>query len=121
MGQRFGTIGPLSFGMGLSIVGLLILMATDTFGWYLLSGCFLGFSWAFCLPYIQSLLAGLDPNGSALAAGASTATIGGAVGPGLAAVVVGAGDYDRVFQMAIALFLIAWAALAIAEWKKKQA
>ena len=118
VGQRFGTIGPLAFGMGLAILGLLILVAADSFGWYLAAGCCLGFSWAFCLPYIQALLASFDPNGSAIAAGAFTSTIGGAVGPGLAAVVVGAGDYDRVFQLAIALFLIALTAMAISEWKR---
>jgi predicted MFS family arabinose efflux permease len=121
VGQRFGTIGPLTFGMGIAIVGLLILVVADTFGWYLVAGCFLGFSWAFCLPYIQTLLAVLDPNGSAIAAGASTATIGGAAGPGLAAVVVGAGDYDRVFQMAIALFLVSLTGMAISEWKRERA
>jgi predicted MFS family arabinose efflux permease len=121
VGQRFGTIGPLTFGMGIAIVGLLILVAADTFGWYLVAGCFLGFSWAFCLPYIQTLLAVLDPNGSAIAAGASSATIGGAVGPGLAAVVVGAGDYDRVFQMAIVLFLIALTGMAVSEAKRERA
>ncbi len=72
-----------------------------------MAGCFLGFSWAFCLPFIQGTMASLDPNGSALAAGSSAAPIGGAVGPGLAAMVVGEGMYHHVILMAIILFLIA--------------
>lgn len=120
-GQRFGTIGPLIFGIAVAIVGLLILMVADAFGWYLTAGCFLGFSWAFCLPYIQTLLAEIDPNGSAIAGGSSTSTVGGAVGPGLAAVVVGAGEYNRVFLLAIGLFLIAALAMVISGWKTHRA
>ncbi|MBW2541575.1 MAG: MFS transporter, partial [Deltaproteobacteria bacterium] len=88
IGNRFGTIGPLLFGIGVAIVGLVILITSGAFAWYLMAGICLGFSWAFCLPFIQSLLASLDRNGSALAAGAAAAAIGVAVGPGLAASVV---------------------------------
>jgi predicted MFS family arabinose efflux permease len=121
VGQRFGIIGPLAFGIGLAVLGLLILIGTETFGWYLGASCFVGFSWAFCLPYIQTLLAEIDPNGSAVAGGASTGAIGGALGPGLAALVVGGGDYDRVFLLSIGLLLIATAALVISGWKTREA
>ena len=67
----------------------------------------LGFSWAYCLPYIQGLTAALDPHGSAIAAGASASTVGGAAGPALAAVVVGEGEYRSVMLLAIVLFLLA--------------
>jgi MFS family permease len=87
------------------------LIRTDAFALYLAGSCLLGFSWAFCLPYIQGLLAVLDSRGSAVAAGAATSTVGGAIGPGLAALVVGDGLYDRVFIMTIALFIAAWLSL----------
>jgi MFS family permease len=80
-----------------------------------------GFSWAFCLPYIQTLLAEIDPNGSAIAGGSATSTVGGAVGPGLAAVVVGAGHYERVFLLAIGLFLIAVTMMVVSGWKTRRA
>jgi predicted MFS family arabinose efflux permease len=120
VGQRFGTIGPLVFGIGVAIFGLLILIRADTFGEYLGAGCLLGFSWAFCLPYIQTLLAEIDPNGSAVAGGSATSTVGGAVGPGLAALVVGGGDYDRVFLLSIGLFAIATVALVVSGWKTRK-
>jgi len=106
VGKRFGTIGPLAFGIGISIVGLVILITHGEFAWYLMAGICIGFAWAFCLPFIQSLMASLDPNGSALAAGASAASIGVAVGPGLAASVVEVGHYERVFMIAIALLIV---------------
>jgi predicted MFS family arabinose efflux permease len=111
MGQRFGRIKPLGLGIALAIAGLLLLIKADAFVLYLAGSCLLGFSWAFCLPYIQGLLAELDSRGSAVAAGAAASTVGGAIGPGLAALFVGDGLYDRVFVMTIALFIAAWLSL----------
>jgi MFS family permease len=105
IGTRFGRKGPLAFGVAVAIAGLLILIGTEQLAYYMLGSVLLGFSWAFCLPFIQGLLASLDPNGSAVAAGSASSTIGGAIGPGLAAVVVGDGNYHRVFLFAIALLL----------------
>ncbi len=107
VGKRFGTIGPLLFGIGIAILGLVILISSEAFAGYLIAGICLGFSWAFCLPFIQALMASLDPNGSAIAAGSAASTIGVAVGPGLAASVVEVGHYRPVFGIAIALMLVA--------------
>ncbi len=107
IGQRWGYLQPLLGGMVLAVAGLALLMLTHAYSLYFAAGCFLGFSWAFCLPYIQSLMASIDRNGSAVAAGSSIATIGGAVGPGLAALVVGGGNYRGVFLLSIVLFAIA--------------
>jgi predicted MFS family arabinose efflux permease len=109
VGKRFGTIGPLAFGISIGILGLVILITSGEFAWYLMAGICMGFSWAFCLPFIQALMASLDPNGSALAAGASAASIGVAVGPGLAASVVDVGHYESVFLIAIALLIVSMA------------
>lgn len=106
IGKRFGTIGPIATGIGIAIAGLVILLTSGSFGWYLAAGACLGFAWAFCLPFIQALMASLDRNGSAVAAGSSAATIGVAIGPGLAASLVEVGRYERVFAFAIALLLV---------------
>lgn len=106
VGHRFGTIGPLTLGIMIAIAGMLILIGTDTYLWYFVGGCCMGFSWAYCLPYIQSLLASLDRNGTAIAAGTSLSTLGSAFGPGIAALVVGGGRYGYVFSLSIALFVI---------------
>jgi predicted MFS family arabinose efflux permease len=110
VGKRFGTIGPLAFGIGISILGLVILITSGEFAWYLMAGICLGFAWAFCLPFIQAHLASMDPNGSAIAAGTSAAAIGVAVGPGFAASVVEVGHYEPVFMVAIALLIVSLAA-----------
>jgi predicted MFS family arabinose efflux permease len=118
VGKRFGTIGPLAFGIGIAILGLVILITSGEFAWYLMAGICLGFSWAFCLPFIQALMASLDPNGSAIAAGASAATIGVAVGPGLAATVVKVGHYQPVFLIAIALMIASIASFFVSIHKR---
>jgi len=118
VGKRFGTIGPLAFGIGIAILGLVILITSGEFTWYLMAGICLGFSWAFCLPFIQALMASLDPNGSAIAAGASAATIGVAVGPGLAATVVKVGHYQPVFLIAIALMIASIASFFVSIHKR---
>ncbi len=113
VGKRFGTIGPLAFGIAIAILGLVILIASGEFAWYLIAVICLGFAWAFCLPFIQALMASLDPNGSAIAAGSAAAAIGIAVGPGLAASVVEVGHYQRVFMVAIALLIVSMASFFI--------
>jgi predicted MFS family arabinose efflux permease len=107
IGKRLGRRGPLAFGIAVAITGLVLLITTRSYPWYFAASCCLGFSWAFCLPYFQSLMASLDPDGSAIAAGSSAATIGGAGGPGLAALIVGDGNYQYVFMLSIVLFSIA--------------
>jgi hypothetical protein len=107
LGSRFGRLAPLSLGVGLSLCGLFALMTGDSFGDYLLGASLIGFSWAFCLPYIQGLLASLDPHGSAVAAGSASSTIGGSIGPGLAALALGSGSYTRVLGLSMCLLLIA--------------
>ena len=103
MGRRFGRIGPLTVGIAIALTGIFILIASEQFMTYLLATSMISFSWAFCLPFIQGLMASLDPHGSAVAAASASSTVGGAIGPGLAAVVVVSGTYDMVFLLAGAL------------------
>lgn len=104
IGQRFGTLAPLTFGTAIAVTGLTVLLNSESYVGYFFGGCCMGFSWAFSLPFIQSLLARIDRKGSAIAAGTSLSTLGSAVGPGLAAMVVGGGNYGNVFKLSIALF-----------------
>lgn len=109
IGDRFGTVVPLAFGITLGIAGLAILTSEPSYKGYFTGSCCLGFSWAFCLPYIQSFLASLDRDGSVVAAGSAASTLGAAVGPGLAATVLGNGKYSAVFAAAIGLFILSMA------------
>ncbi len=120
LGQRFGTIIPLNIGIGAAVAGLLVLIFIKTAEGFLLGGCLLGFSWAFCLPYIHALLAELDREGSAVAAGSSASSLGGALGPAFAANVVGQGSYINVFTLTIGLFIVALILFTFTHLKSKQ-
>ena len=79
----------------------------------------MGFSWAFCLPFIQSFLATIDRKGSAIAAGTSISTLGAAMGPGLAAVVVAENAYGNVFKLSIGLFVVTLLLFVVAAKSKR--
>jgi predicted MFS family arabinose efflux permease len=115
IGQRFGTLLPLVFGMLIALGGLAILLAAESYAAYFIGSCCMGFSWAFCLPFIQSLLATIDRKGSAIAAGTSFSTFGSAIGPGVAAIVVTGGRYANVFLLSIGLFIITLVAFVYAD------
>ena len=115
VGDRFGSLKPLVFGMSIALIGLFILVNTETTLWYWIGGACMGFSWAFCLPFIQSLLAKIDRKGSAIAAGTSFSTFGSAFGPGLAAIVVVGGAYTSVFYLSIVLFAITVALFVLSD------
>jgi len=114
LGARVGRMGGLIFGVAVAISGLLIMISTVQFLPYVLGAAMISFAWAFCLPYIQGLMAALDPHGSAAALGSASSTIGGAIGPGLAALVVGTGVYQHVMMFTIALLLLALTSFFIA-------
>lgn len=115
VGDRFGSIKPLVFGMSIAIVGLVILVNTESTLWFWIGGACMGYSWAFCLPFIQSLLAKIDRKGSAIAAGTSFSTFGSAFGPGLAAIVVVGGAYTSVFYLSLVLFAVTIALFVLSD------
>ena len=119
VGQRFGTLLPLVLGVSIALGGLIILLAAESYVAYFVGGCCMGFSWAFCLPFIQSLLATIDRKGSAIAAGTSFSTFGSAIGPGIAALVVTGGRYPSVFLLSIGLFIVTLMAFFVADRARK--
>lgn len=119
VGQRFGTLGPLIFGIAIAMAGVAILLFANSYIAYFIGSCFMGFSWAFCLPFIQSYLATIDRKGSAIAAGTSISTLGAAMGPGLAAVVVAENAYGNVFKLSIGLFVVTLLLFVVAAKSKR--
>ena len=121
VGDRFGKLLPIFFGIAIALAGLALLFGARNYAAYFIGGCCMGFSWAFCLPFIQSLLASIDRNGSVIAAGTALSTLGSAFGPGLAAVVVVGGAYGNVFMLSAALFFVMLVMFVIASRGQKAA
>jgi len=119
VGGRFGTLSPLLLGISIGVIGMIALFFAKDYGAYLFGSCCMGFSWAFSLPFIQSLLATIDRKGSAIAAGSSFATFGSALGPGIASVIVIGGEYTHVFLFSIMSFVVAITLFVFADHMRK--
>ena len=106
LGDKFGLVRPLIFGFLLSISALTMLLLSTNYIIYFITCCMLGFSWSFCMPFIESLLAKIDRKGRVVAAGSSISFFGSAFGPGMAAIVVSGDIYTNSFILSICLFSI---------------
>ena len=106
LGDKFGLVRPLIFGFLLSISALTMLLLSSNYIIYFITSCMLGFSWSFCMPFIESLLAKNDRKGRVVAAGSSISFFGSAFGPGMAAIVVSGDIYTNSFILSICLFSI---------------
>lgn len=106
LGDKFGLVRPLLFGFLLSISALTMLLMSSNYIIYFITSCMLGFSWSFCMPFIESLLAKIDRKGRVVAAGSSISFFGSAFGPGMAAIVVSGDIYTNSFILSICLFSI---------------
>ena len=106
IGDKFGLIKPLAFGLLLPVLALIMLLSSNNYSVYFITSCLLGFSWSFCMPFIDSLLARIDRKGRVVAAGSSISFFGSALGPGIAAIVVSGEQYSNSFVLSIGLFLI---------------
>lgn len=106
LGDKFGLVRPLIFGFLLSISALTMLLLSSNYIIYFITSCMLGFSWSFCMPFIESLLAKIDRKGRVVAAGSSISFFGSAFGPGMAAIVVSGDIYTNSFILSICLFSI---------------
>ena len=106
LGDKFGLVRPLILGFLLSISALTMLLMSSNYIIYFITSCMLGFSWSFCMPFIESLLAKIDRKGRVVAAGSSISFFGSAFGPGMAAIVVSGDIYTNSFILSICLFSI---------------
>ena len=108
LGNKFGVLPPLLFGVSCCLFGMTIFLVEKTYITYALRMCLIGFGWSIALPYIQSHLANIDKKGTALAAGNSFATIGGAGGAALGAIMLGTiGDYSKLLSTSIMIYVFA--------------
>jgi predicted MFS family arabinose efflux permease len=114
LGKKYGLVIPILFGVSICLLGMSLFLFSKTYLTYTIRMCLMGFGWSIVLPYIQSHLANIDKKGSALAAGNSFATIGGALGAVLAAKLIGQNsNYDALLQVSILIYIIAASFLII--------
>ncbi len=103
--ERFGRRLPLMIGILGSAASIGMILGQPSFLLYVIGVCLFTLLWNITLPYILATLAFFDASGKLVVQGISMQTIGFAVGPTLAARLLGVGDHDTVNQVAIALFV----------------
>jgi len=96
LGNRFGHVRPVLAGIGVGACALWALLQANNYYSYLLAISALSITWAFTLPYLQSVLADQDRGGAVVAAGGIASGAGGGMGPAMASTLVTAGDYTGV-------------------------
>ncbi len=108
LGKRFGRLWPLCIGILGGIVPLLFLFGRFSALEYgvLVSGY--NFAWNLTHPYLLAAIASFDRSGRLVVHAVGAQMLGLAIGPAIAATVVGADDYGRVLALGGGLFLVAW-------------
>ena len=106
LGNRLGDLLPILATLVLASIALLVLNSLSGTAVYTMAMCALGVAWAFGLPYFWAVEARLDPGGSVVVAGGFFTSSGAALGPALAAMLVGDNDYGGVLLASVGIYAI---------------
>ncbi len=102
---RFGRILPMMIGIFGGALGIAFILGTPTLLLYTAGVCLFNFLWNLTMPYLMATLAGYDSKGKVVAMGVALQMLGYALGPAVAASLLGAGGYDMINSIAIGLFV----------------
>jgi predicted MFS family arabinose efflux permease len=106
LGMKLGRIWPQVLSLGVSIVAALILVFGTTPGLFAFACGLIALSWFYGLPYQMGLLSRYDPRGRLNLIGCTMTTGGAALGPGIAAVLVGSKGHWAVGVLAGICYLV---------------
>ena len=106
LGDRYGELKPIWVSLIVVSLGLVMLDQAAGEGAYWVTMCMLSVAWAFGMPYFQAFEARLDPEGSVVVAGGFFTSVGGGLGPAIAAMVVAPGNYSTVLWVAIGFYAV---------------
>jgi MFS family permease len=113
VGSRFGHRLPVLVGISIGAVSLWGLMHAPSYSLFFAWSCVHSVSWAFTTPYIQSVLADMDPGGAVVTAGGIASGAGAGLGPAAAASLVSANEYGGVLFTSTVAYGIAALAILI--------
>ncbi|SEK55527.1 Fucose permease [Colwellia chukchiensis] len=101
VGTRFGILMPMIFGIGLFFISVALWLVSDNKWMYALSALIYASAWNFCLPYQLLAVNKTDKDGRYAAMIPAFQSIGGAVGPAMAGILIFDGNFIYVYLMAI--------------------
>jgi predicted MFS family arabinose efflux permease len=103
---RIGRLWPQILSLGASVIAALLLVSAATPALFALACGLIAFSWFYGLPYQMGLLAQYDPRGRLNIVGCAMSTGGAALGPALAATLVGSTGHWAIGVLAGLCYLI---------------
>jgi predicted MFS family arabinose efflux permease len=106
LGCRLGRISPLSIGIAGSLVSLLFLFGRLDVWLYGFAVCLFNFAWNMTHPFLLAALASFDRSGRLVVHGVAAQMLGLAVGPAIAASIIGEQGYGNVIWLGIVLFAL---------------
>lgn len=104
---RYGRVTPLSAGIAASIVSFAFMFGSMTIIRYAAAVCLFNFAWNMTHPYLLAAMASFDLTGKVVVYAVAAQIICLAIGPALAASVLGDDDYAIIIQLGMPLFAIA--------------
>jgi DHA1 family inner membrane transport protein len=113
VGSRFGHALPVLLGIAVGAASLVGILGATGYWDFLFFVSIHSVTWAFVTPYIQSLLADLDPGGAVVTAGGIASGAGAGLGPAAAASLVSANEYGGVLFTSTVAYGIAALAILI--------
>ena len=114
LGSRFGHAKPVFLGIAVGALSLYLTLNAGDYRTFLFWVCVHSVTWAFTLPYIQSLLADMDAGGAVVTAGGLASGAGGGLGPTAAAMLVTNSDYSGVLLVGLVAYAVAAVGIVIA-------
>lgn len=121
VGSRFGHSLPVLVGIGVGALSLVGIMQANNYTEFLFFTCVHSITWAFTTPYIQSILADLDPGGAVVTAGGLASGAGAGIGPAAVALWVTAGDYSAVLFVSLFAYAVTALSIALVGWRLRKA
>jgi predicted MFS family arabinose efflux permease len=120
-GDRFGRVGPIAFGLLATVGALLLLDGSITAMTFAVSACVFAFFWNHTHPYLLSAISSLDRTGRLVVYATVAQMCGVAIGPALAARLLGGSeDYSRVVLVcAVALGVALLCILPALLWQRR--
>ena len=96
---RIGRVAPLLFGMGLMVLGVIILASRNDLLGYVLGALLVVGNWALVLSFQMGVIASADRSGRVAVLIPAAITGGGALGPGVAGMLVQGSNYAPLYWL----------------------
>ncbi len=103
---KIGRVIPLLVSIMATATGIYLLAGEIALAHYIFGVCMFNFFWNVSMPYLLATLAEFDQSGKVVIYGISMQTVGYAIGPYIAALILGQSNYDNVYLTAGVLFVI---------------